>query len=117
MERYAKEPTNTMIDVTKAAGRMFEQEHCRMISMVAAVDPGGSTRCVNGDTSVFRQRHQRFITALGRDDQVHEEIVQLMVKEIDLGKQTEKIVTRLRTSSLRPPARAEPHPCSARPSP
>ena len=36
IEKYVKELTNTMIDLTKATGRMFEQEHLRMTNMVAA---------------------------------------------------------------------------------
>ncbi len=73
-----------MIDMTKAAGRIFEQEHFRMINMVLAINPGGwggtgghgfttkgimerkvimNIRMVNGDKSLVRQWHQRFVTA------------------------------------------------------
>ncbi len=39
--KYVKELTSTMIEMTKAPGRMFEQEHLRMINMVTAINPGG----------------------------------------------------------------------------
>ncbi len=62
-----------MIDLTKAAGGMFEQEHLRMINMVWAINPGGNggnrfiakgimehkvimnLRTVNGNKFLFRQ--------------------------------------------------------------
>ncbi len=90
---------------------MFEQEQLRFINMFDATGGGGSeggatkfTRgtienkyltnfiCVNGDMSLFRQWHQRFITALGHFDQVHEEIVRHLVKEADPGKKFDKVV-------------------------
>ncbi len=52
-------------------------------------------RCVNGGKSSFGQRHQRFITALGLYDHVHEEIVQHLVKETDLGKELDKVMEEL----------------------
>ena len=39
--KYVKEAAALVADLTKAAGRMFEQEHLRMISMVSANSPGG----------------------------------------------------------------------------
>ncbi len=53
-------------------------------------------RAVNGDQSLFRQWHQQITTALGQVSSGHEEIVQRMVKDIDLGKDLEKVVTTLR---------------------
>ena len=53
-------------------------------------------RCVNGDKSLLRQWHQRFVTALGQYDQVHEEIAQHLVKETDLGKDLGKVVEELK---------------------
>ncbi len=41
VKKYLKELAITMIDMTKATGRMFEQEHFRMINMVRAINPGG----------------------------------------------------------------------------
>ncbi len=41
VERYVKELTSTMIEMTEAAWRMLEQEHLRMINMVTAINPGG----------------------------------------------------------------------------
>ncbi len=41
VEKYIKEIVIMAHDLTKAAGRMFEQEHLRMISMVSAINPGG----------------------------------------------------------------------------
>ncbi len=76
VEKYVTELTGTMIEMTKAAGRMFKQEHLRMINMATAINPGGlggkggkgfttrgivehkvitNLRCVNGDKSLFRQ--------------------------------------------------------------
>ena len=52
-------------------------------------------RAVNGDKSLFRQWHQKITTALGQVSGGHEEIIQRMVKEIDLGKDLEKVVTTL----------------------
>ncbi len=54
--------------------------------------------CFNGDMSLFRQRHQRFITGLGQHDQVREEIAQHLVKETDLGKEVDKVVEDLRVT-------------------
>ncbi len=51
---------------------------------------------MNGDKALFRQWHQKFTTALGLVFGNHEEIIQRMVKEIDLGKELEKVVTTLR---------------------
>ena len=79
-----------------------------MINLVSAINPGGSgghggnrftakgimehkvimnLRMVNGDKSLFRQWHQRFITALGQVEGAHEEIIQLLVRETDLGRE------------------------------
>ena len=49
-------------------------------------------RCLNGDKSLFRQWHQRFVTALGQHDQIHEEIIQRLVRETDLGEELDKVV-------------------------
>ena len=38
----------------------------------------------------IRQWHQRFITAVGHYDHVHEEIVQHLVKETGFGKELDK---------------------------
>ena len=97
-----------------ASGSMLEQEHLRFINMFAATGGGGRggghtfektimehkviqyLRAVNGDKSLFRQWHQKFTTALGQVTGEHEEIVQRLVEEIDLGKELEKVVTTLR---------------------
>ncbi len=50
-------------------------------------------RCVSGDKSLFGQWHQRFVTALGQCDQVHEEIVQ----HLDVGKDLDRGVEELKT--------------------
>ena len=42
VEKYVKEIVALVIDVVKASGRMFEQEHLRMINMVSAINPRGS---------------------------------------------------------------------------
>ena len=55
-------------------------------------------RCVNGDQSLFRQLHQRFIAALGQYYHVHEEIAQHLVKEADLGQEFDKVVEELRAT-------------------
>ncbi len=52
-------------------------------------------RALSGDQSLFRQWHQQFTTALGQVRSSHEEIVYRLVKEIDLGKEMEKIVAGL----------------------
>ncbi len=53
-------------------------------------------RMVNGDKSLFRQRHRRFITALGQVEGAHEEIIQQLVMETDLGREFDKVVGNLR---------------------
>ena len=96
IKKYVKEIAAVMADLTKATGRLFEQEHMRMIIIVSAINPGGfagrggngvtkrgimehkvitNLWRVNVDKSLFRQWHQRFITAVGQYGQVHEEIV------------------------------------------
>ncbi len=47
-------------------------------------------RAVNGEKPLFRQWHQKFTSALRQVTGMHEEIVQRMVKEIDLGKNWRK---------------------------
>ncbi len=42
VEKYVKEIATLMVDLTKASGRMFQQEHLRMVNMVSAINPGGS---------------------------------------------------------------------------
>ncbi len=67
MERYVKEFVSLLVDTIQATGKMFEEEHLRMVNMVTAINPrrkggNGSTtrgimrhkvitnlRCVNGD--------------------------------------------------------------------
>ena len=56
-------------------------------------------RAVNGDKSLFRHWHLKFTTAFGPIRSSCEEIAHKLVKEIDLGKQTEKIVTRLQADN------------------
>ncbi len=51
---------------------------------------------MNGDKSLFRQRHQKFTTELEQVGGSHEEIGRRLVQEIDLGKEMEKVVTGLR---------------------
>ena len=41
-QKYVRETAIMVYGLTKAAGRMFEQEHLRMINMVSAINPGGS---------------------------------------------------------------------------
>ena len=98
-----------------ASGSMFQQEHLRFINMFAASGGGGKgggghrfektimehkviqyLRAVNGAKSLFRQWHQRFVTALGQYEQVHKEIVLHLVKETDLGKDLDKAVEELK---------------------
>ena len=55
-------------------------------------------RMVNGDKSLLRQWHQRFITALGQVGGAHEEIIQRTVRETDLYKELDKVVEYLRGS-------------------
>ncbi len=43
VERYVKEVAIMIYELTMATGRMFEQEHLRMINMVSAISPGGAT--------------------------------------------------------------------------
>ena len=58
-------------------------------------------RMVNGDKSLFRQWHQRFITALGQVGGAHEEIVRQVVKEMGLGRELDKVVDNFEEQSRR----------------
>ncbi len=42
IEKYVKELAKVSIDIARASGRMFEQEHLRLINMVAAMNTRGS---------------------------------------------------------------------------
>ncbi len=42
MERYVKELAALTADLTKAAGRMFDPDHLRMINLVSAIYTGES---------------------------------------------------------------------------
>ena len=115
VEKYVRELAAVVIDLTKASGKMFEQEHLRMINMVSAINTGGSgatggprfnrgimehkviqnLRAVNGDKGLFRQWHQKFTTALGQVKAEYEEIVHRLAREIDLGKEMEAILTMM----------------------
>ena len=118
IEKYVKELTTVVREMFLSTGSMFQQENVRFLSMIAATGGGGYggghgggskyqktimehkviqyLRTVNGDKSLFRQWHQKFTTALGQVPGAHEEIIQRMVKEIDLGKELEKVVTTLK---------------------
>ena len=91
VEKYVKELSVVTMYLTKACGRMFEQEHLRFIAMFSATRNSGgggggfykgvmehkiimNLRAVNGDKSIFRQWHQKFTTALGEIGGAHEEI-------------------------------------------
>ncbi len=47
---------------------------------------------VNGDESLFRQCHQRFVTTFGQVEGFHEEIIQHLAQETDVGKELDKVV-------------------------
>ena len=115
IEKYVKELSDVCMEMFRTTGAMFEQEHLRLINMFVATGGGGQgggshrfpkaimehkviqyLRAVNGDKSLFRQWHQKFTTALGQVAGAHEEIVLRLVKEIDLGKEMEKVVTGMR---------------------
>ena len=114
IEKYVKELTDVVREMFMSTGSMFQQESMRLLSMLAAQGGGGYgangrpqktimeykviqyLRAVNGDKALFRQWHQRFTTALGQVPGNHEEIIQRMVKEIDLGKELEKVVITLK---------------------
>ena len=103
-EKYVKELAKVMHEITGAYGRLFEQENLRMMPVIVAGMSGSSytgeskvkgvmeykvvtnLKAVSGDKSWFRQWHLKFITALGQVRSEYEEIVQRMVKDIDLGK-------------------------------
>ncbi len=46
----------------------------------------------------FRQWHQRFITPLGQVVGAHEEIIQQLARETDLGRELGKVVENLRSN-------------------
>ncbi len=118
MGKYVKEWSKVYWGMFRKTGAMLEQELLRFINMFAAIgvnlSEGRATkhtrgimehtvitnlRCVNGDTSLFRQWRQRFIAALGQhDDHVQGEIVQHLVKKTDLGKEVDKVVEEVKTT-------------------
>ncbi len=118
VEKYFKELAISMIDMTKARGRMFEQEPLRMINMVSAINTSGlggggwagftkgamehkvimNLRMVKGDKFLFRPWHQRFVTAVGQVDGAHQEIIQHLARETDLGKELDRAVEDLRVT-------------------
>ena len=78
VDKHVKELASLLVDAIQATGKMFKEEHLRMINMVTAINPGGSggkggngftkrgivehkvitnLRCVNGDRSLVRQWH------------------------------------------------------------
>ncbi len=118
VEKYVKEIAALVIDLLKASGRIFEQEHLRMINMASAINLGGSggargikvtakeimehkvmmnLHMVNVDTSLFRQWHQRFITTLSQVERTREEIIKQLVRGTDLGRVLDKVVENLKT--------------------
>jgi hypothetical protein len=94
----------------KATGAMFEQDHLRFISLITSSTSGGHSgggfhqtvmenkviqilRAVKGDKSLFMQWHHKFTTALGQVGGAREDAVHRLVREIDLGKEMDKVVT------------------------
>jgi hypothetical protein len=114
IETYVWELTDAVREMLLSTGSMFQQEDRRFLSMLAAAGGGGHgggnryqkiimkhkviqyLRAVNGNKSLFRQWHYKFTTALGQIPGAHEEIIQRMVKEIDLGKELENVVMILK---------------------
>ncbi len=110
----AKQELQRVEEVRDEDGRAGE------LSMVSAINAGGlggsgftgggtgftkgimehkvinNLTCVSPDKSLLRQWHRSFVTALGQYDQVHEEIVQHLVKETDFGKDMDKVVEDLK---------------------
>ncbi len=82
-ESYIKELSQVMIKVTKAAGRVLEQDHMRFMAMYVGAGSGIAGGCdrhqesimehrviqnlkaVSGDRSLVRQWHRMFRTTLG----------------------------------------------------
>ena len=96
VEKYVKEQSVVTMDLTKACGRMFEQEHLRFIAMFSATRNNGgggggfhrgvmehkvimNLRAVNGDKSIFRRWHQNSATFLGQIGGALEERVRRLV--------------------------------------
>ena len=116
VEKYVKELATAVREVTTAVGRMFEQEPWRITALITASGGGGGgprqerrargvmehrviqgLRAVNGDKTLFRQWRQKFVTAMGQVKEVYEEMIHNMVKDIDLGKDLENIMTPWRS--------------------
>ena len=86
VEKYVREITITVRNMMSAIGIMFEQEPMRIMAMVTANGGGGGggqrqekhtngvmehrviqgLRAVNGDKTMFRQWHMKFVTAMGQ---------------------------------------------------
>ncbi len=49
----------------------------------------------NGDTSLLRQWHQKFVTAIGQKGGYHGQIINNMVRDIDFGKALSKPISLL----------------------
>jgi hypothetical protein len=85
VEKRVKELSDVRMEMFRATGAMFEQEHLRFINMFAATGGGGQggsgyrflkaimehkvIQClgaVSGNKSFFRRWHQKYTTALGK---------------------------------------------------
>ncbi len=117
-ERYIKELSKVVWEMFRATGAMFVQEPLRFINMYMASNVSGGSvfggvqarfakgimewkvmqnlRAVSGYRTLFRQWHQTSTTALGQVRSSYEAIVHRLGKDIDYGKEMEKIVTGLR---------------------
>ena len=102
-----------LVDAALANGKMFEEEHMRMINIVTSMHPGAvgggirfpkgimehkviqNLRALSGNKGLLRQWHQEFTTALGQVMTKCGEIVHRLAREIDLGKDMENILSTL----------------------
>ena len=103
VDKYVMELSKTTRGILMAVGSMFQQESMRTTAPIR--EGAGAHKkesCkergvmeykvimnltpVNGDKSWFRQWHLKFVTAIGQVRSECEELVQKLIKEIDLGR-------------------------------
>ena len=91
-------------DVAVMLGRVLQSEQARVAQVVSSMsglsgqNSGGgrkgimefkviqNLKSVTGDKSGFRQWHQKFMSAIGQVNTDYEKLMQIVVREVDLGK-------------------------------
>ena len=120
IEETVKEIVGDLVEMIKAVGRCFETERLRVDSRVLAslaglnLGKGGGNNFigkpvteynvvqnlgkVSSDKGTFRQWHQKFLSAIGQVREEFREMIEDLVRYIDLGKPVDKAVEHMEDS-------------------